>query len=645
MVDLISAPDIWPEAFFRAVHQPIRFEQRGSEAAFLAAFLNDAPLAVILGSPGSGRSHFLRWLEIEFRSRNLDFLRIPAGQSANDLIQPSVGESISIRFEKEDVRNLLIAGLQREQQRAQERVAMAKQLGATPDPFDRDVAGWLAKGLGDLLDDPITAKQFSIDGQGTIAVLAEQLASGAATARFGESDFLRPDELRFLEAGRPAQVMLTKLNLSSTNQFRVAAANLLNRIVETGFETSNQKPTPKPIWLIEDSRSLDTAGIEDSLRFERAVIVSEDAEFSALLATNVWRIADLSSADAEAILTFAGAYLDAAQIDRFRPDELLAALVKDGEPALTPRTLLERLQLAVEENRAALSVTPIEEVAEVPPSPIPVEVVEPPALPVAEVEESFKPPVFDAVIPPSPIPVEVVEPPVPPVAEVEEPFKPPVFDAVFQRACDELDRAWFGVLPSIRQAALFRESGLIKPREMPRSAALEKYLAEVQQSMAESAPDLTESKPFRQFLRNLEKFGASLREKAAETWKTWLASWTPILDEEQIRRVEELSNQQEFIRTLREARDRAAELAEKVPTSPEQIAEAERVLREMKECLERLPTILEAAEVEAFRAAVDTGGAPLSLLTDAVVRWLRDGERTGTWRIVREGAGKPFEPS
>ena len=136
-------------------------------------------------------------------------------------------------------RDVLVAGLREEQQSAQERVAAAKAIEVPIDPFDRDVSSWLAAGLRDLFDDPITAASFLIEGKGIFA----RLAAGVTEVRFAESDFLRPDGIRFLEAGRPAQSMLTKLTLASTSQYRVAAARLLNRVLEqinllsaTGFQ-------------------------------------------------------------------------------------------------------------------------------------------------------------------------------------------------------------------------------------------------------------------------------------------------------------------------------------------------------------------------------------------------------------------------
>jgi hypothetical protein len=122
-------------------------------------------------------------------------------------------------------RAAVIAGLQERKQQALIRVAAARDAGAVPDPFDRDVAGWLASGLVDLLEDPVTGESFRRPSGAF-----ERLAIDA-NASFTEADFTRPADLRFLEAARPAQAMMTKLSLASTSQYREAAARLANRVL------------------------------------------------------------------------------------------------------------------------------------------------------------------------------------------------------------------------------------------------------------------------------------------------------------------------------------------------------------------------------------------------------------------------------
>ncbi len=153
----------------------------------------------------------------------LDFLERTLG----DLL-PAVPKTPELPTTPEGWRDRVIAELCDEQRAAQDRVAVAKQQGGVADPFDRDVAGWLAAGLCDLFADRITGESFLLSGKGAFA----RLAADAPNARFTEADFLRPEGIKFLEASRPAQSMLTKLSLASTGQFRAAASRLINVILD-----------------------------------------------------------------------------------------------------------------------------------------------------------------------------------------------------------------------------------------------------------------------------------------------------------------------------------------------------------------------------------------------------------------------------
>jgi hypothetical protein len=160
--------------------------------------------------------------------------RFSTGQVAEDLERrladqaPPAAKPAAPSLAPTEWRERILAGLLEEQNQAQQRLATVKEQGQPADAVDREVAGWLAAGLRDFLADPITSASFLVAGKGSIS----RIAAGDATARFTESDFLRPDGIRFMEASRPAQTMLTKLSLASTNQFRVAAARLLNRILD-----------------------------------------------------------------------------------------------------------------------------------------------------------------------------------------------------------------------------------------------------------------------------------------------------------------------------------------------------------------------------------------------------------------------------
>jgi len=235
---ILTDPGSLSDAEFLALHRPMRFQNDERECGEYE-LLNDPSSHLIGGTPGSGKSHFLRWLELELTRQQRPWLRIPRGKTPADVPRPATTPT----FTPEELQTRLCGALREEQRLAQERVAGAKQQGQSPNPVDRDTAGWLAQGLVDLFNDPITSEMF-------LKGILVRAGADLANTRFTEKDFLRPDGLRFLEAGRSAQSMLTKLNLASTAQYRAAAAALVNRALDTLV-------TPTPIvLLVEDERSL-----------------------------------------------------------------------------------------------------------------------------------------------------------------------------------------------------------------------------------------------------------------------------------------------------------------------------------------------------------------------------------------------------
>jgi hypothetical protein len=368
--------DALPEDVFRAVHQPARLDRGGERE-----LLNVIGTAFITGSPGAGKSHLLRWLEIELCADGREVTRVPAGVSIDKILGRAVlpPAPAPAPVSKEELRDRLVTQLLQEQQRAQERVVAARQANTTPEPLDRDAAGWLAKGLADLLADPITAHAFLIEGKGAITRLAEREAASG----FVENDFLRPDDIRFLEASRPAQTMLTKLSLASTNQFRAAAATLMNRVVGQLPSAGPPAAPPAPAsWLLlEDVSSLPPGFPTGSAHVIAVVPWEEDVPADG----DAWRIDDVTPSDDDFILNLIGAYLETAtgpindptveefgrspagrSLFPFRRDDLLAAIFDGGVTRTTAGAILGHVRHRLLSDRDALAAS----MAPPPPAPL-----------------------------------------------------------------------------------------------------------------------------------------------------------------------------------------------------------------------------------------------------------------------------------
>lgn len=219
-------------------------------------------------------------------------------------------------------------------------------------------------------------------------------------------------------------------------------------------------------------------------------------------------------------------------------------------------------------------------------------------------------------------------------------------DRALEPAVAELEWARAALDAEAGRAALLRGRELLRKKDLPRTTTVAKNVAEVRGQLAEPAA-IPDGKAFKNLLKNLERLTEALREKTLAAWRAWLEVETPTVHEDRLARVEGLPGEQEFARRMREVCERVTRLEDEAPSSAEQFTAAQQVLAEWRELLARVPVLLDEAEVRAFRAAVEAGGAPLSLLTDAVVRWLRENAPEGM-RVVQTAPGSPgvaLEPS
>lgn len=264
------------DAVFLAVHQPMQLKRRnfgddrtkdGTEHDLLDDFLrHDLPtgtlLMPILGNSGIGKSHLVRWLDVQLRQRsdrdNRHVIRIPKSSSLKSVLKrildglegsqydeirrqiQSAREQMTSIQATERVRAELITAIRQRTEQAKERKARARETGGAVDPADEL---WIGHGdqryLPALLSDPITSRIFmeEHDGEsGTIARLARHLTEDRAAdttpfLEFSESDFDIPKSLEnsIKEAAQPAQQYLRRLN-HANGQARSQATGLLNEI-------------------------------------------------------------------------------------------------------------------------------------------------------------------------------------------------------------------------------------------------------------------------------------------------------------------------------------------------------------------------------------------------------------------------------
>ena len=266
------------DAVFLAVHQQMTFvrtsfanqqKESRTERQLLKAFLRDDPsgriIMPILGESGIGKSHLIRWLDVQLRQRDDDkdrhVIRIPKSSSLKSVLgrildglegprYQEIREQLKSAREQMDdigarnrVRAELLSAIERKFDAASERKAKAKKSGGE---FSEEDKLWIGHGDGRALravfNDPATDKLF-LDGTkerpGIISELSRHLTKDskeedAPRRQFEEEDFLVPDALAesvHQNASPIANKYLQRL-AGSNGKHREAVVKLLNKIVD-----------------------------------------------------------------------------------------------------------------------------------------------------------------------------------------------------------------------------------------------------------------------------------------------------------------------------------------------------------------------------------------------------------------------------
>lgn len=266
------------DAVFLAVHQEMRFVRRSfqtdqaekrTQRQLLNEFLRDDPsgrvILPILGESGIGKSHLVRWLDVQLRQRDdrgtRHVIRIPKSSSLKSVLRRILDglegpryETIRIKLQsardqmdeigaKQRIRAELLAAIQRKYETAVERKATARRDGKSLSPEDTLWEGHgEPRALPALLSDPATQILFmqgTEDRPGLISELARHITkdtseSDSPRRQFEKADFIVPDELadNIKEAGAIAGKYLQKLDRVGNQKSLEEVVKLLNGIVD-----------------------------------------------------------------------------------------------------------------------------------------------------------------------------------------------------------------------------------------------------------------------------------------------------------------------------------------------------------------------------------------------------------------------------
>jgi hypothetical protein len=270
------------DAVFLAVHQEMRFVRKSfqtdhsetkSQQQLLKDFLRDEPsgrvIMPILGESGIGKSHLVRWIDIQLRQRDdsvcRHVIRIPKSSSLKTVLRrildglegpqyeeirtklKSAREQMDEIGAKQRIRAELLAAIERRYQDANKRKEQQKVAGGEASKEDQQ---WLKHGdnraLPAMLNDPATQVLFTRGTStrpGIISELARHITSDtseddAPRRQFEQADFKITDELAkdVKEAGPIAARYTEKLQRPGFKALE-EAVDLLNSVVDDAIAT------------------------------------------------------------------------------------------------------------------------------------------------------------------------------------------------------------------------------------------------------------------------------------------------------------------------------------------------------------------------------------------------------------------------
>lgn len=268
------------DAVFLAVHQEMRLlrksfnsessvSEQKTQQEFLNDFLKDDPsgrvIVPILGESGIGKSHLVRWLDVQLRQRDdrnkRHVIRIPKSSSLKSVLGRILDGLTGPRYEqirhqlqsarehmddisaKQRVRAELLAAIQRKFDTASRRQAKAKNTG---DKLSHKDGLWIGHGepraLPALFDDPATQKLFLLGTKkrpGILSELARHVTKDTSESesprrQFERDDFIIPKDLEadMHEAGPIARRYLDKFQRMTSVKALDDAVELLNEIID-----------------------------------------------------------------------------------------------------------------------------------------------------------------------------------------------------------------------------------------------------------------------------------------------------------------------------------------------------------------------------------------------------------------------------
>lgn len=184
----------------------------------------------------------------------------------------------------------------------------------------------------------------------------------------------------------------------------------------------------------------------------------------------------------------------------------------------------------------------------------------------------------------------------------------------------------------------FRSYEALNKREAvsgtPNGSKAQKYVADLRAALKEDPESITKGRGFTTMKNALSKIAEVLNKATKETWKDFLAKSKPKLDANQVGQARQLQAHKADVARLEELEALAKRAVRKPPVDEEAFAAIESQWKIIRQLVTSLPSPSDNPEIQAFlEAANSRDGAPIELMTEEVLDWLKEQSMSKKFRI------------
>ncbi|MCB9759492.1 MAG: hypothetical protein H6739_06600 [Alphaproteobacteria bacterium] len=186
---------------------------------------------------------------------------------------------------------------------------------------------------------------------------------------------------------------------------------------------------------------------------------------------------------------------------------------------------------------------------------------------------------------------------------------------------------------------ILRAHSHLSASELPDCSKALESCDRVRGRLEQDPTKLTAGRDYSYLLSRSSNVRDHLVTKNAEAWRAFTSQHQSV-DEGFLRQVERVPGQAGTVEAIRKARRRLESAAEQVPTEEEGYQAFLTASTALQQALEKLnPSDFPEAVLQFFLKAQSPSGAPVELLTEEVMGWLRERGLLGSLRVKFKGDG------